>query len=89
MLVGTAAAPGEGSDSCGLEEHAKVFRHVPGRRVAIMGPLRQRLQADPLQFLGDRVVDLAGRTRLGGFDRLQDIQERVYRGMVFFPVNSS
>ena len=37
----------------------------------------ERLQADPFQFLGDRVVDLAGRTRLGGGDRLQDVPERI------------
>ena len=46
-------------------------------RVPLRRPLRQRLQADPFQFLGDRVVDLAGRTRLGGVDRLDDVQERI------------
>ena len=46
-------------------------------RVALRRPLRQRLQADPFQFLGDRVVDLAGRTRLIDDDRLDDVQERI------------
>ena len=46
-------------------------------RVPLRRPLRQRLLADPFQLLGDRVVDLAGRTRLGGVDRLDDVQERI------------
>ena len=41
-------------------------------RVPLGCPLRQRLQADPLQFLGDRVVDLAGWARLGRGDLLHD-----------------
>ena len=34
-------------------------------RVPLRRPLRQRLQADPLQLPGDRVVDLPGRAGLG------------------------
>ena len=65
-LIGEpAAATGETVPRCGLEELPQVVGHVLGRRVPLRGPLRQRLQADPFQFLGDRVVDLPGRARLG------------------------
>ena len=60
-----------------MKEQAKVFRHVLGGAVPLRRPLRECLLADPFQFLGDRVVDLAGRTRLGGGDLLDDLQERI------------
>ena len=46
-------------------------------RVPLGRPLRQRLQADAFQFLGDRVVDLARRASLGGGDLLDDFQVRI------------
>ena len=72
-----AGSAGETAPPADLEERAQVFRHVLGGVVPLRRPLRERLQADPFQLLGDRVVDLAGRTRLGGLDRLHDIQERI------------
>ena len=65
MPTGAAGAGRRDRASCGLEEQAKVFRHVPGGRVPLGRPLRQRLEADPFQFLGDRVVDLPRWTSLG------------------------
>ena len=67
-LVGAAGAAGETDAPCGLEEQAQVFGHVLGRAVPLRRPLRQRLLADPFQLLGDRVVDLAGWSGLGGGD---------------------
>ena len=46
------------------EEEPEVISHVPGGGVPFFRPLRKCFLADPFQFLGDRVVDLAGRTRL-------------------------
>ena len=54
-----------GRAGVGLEEVPQVVGQVAGRGVPLRRPLGQRLQADPLQLPGDRVVDLAGRARLG------------------------
>ena len=66
-------------DRCRLRSggSAAGLRPCPWRAVPLRRPLRQRLQADPFQFLGDRVVDLPGRTGLGGGDLLQDLRVRV------------
>src|SRR5271165_2806716 len=60
-----------------MEEHAKVVRHVPGSAVPLRRTLRERFLADPFQFLGYRVVGLAGRTSLDGRDLLQDLRVRL------------
>ena len=88
MLSGPRGAR-RGRACRGLEEHAKVFRHVLGGGVPLRRPLRECLLADPFQFLGDRVVDLPGRARLGGGDLLQDLHGANHPGMVCFPVNNS
>ena len=61
----------------GLEEVPQVLGQVAGRGVPLGRPLRQRLQADPLQLPGDRVVDLPGRAGLGRGDLLHDLGVRV------------
>ena len=53
------------------QEMPQVVGHVPGRRVPLRGPLRQRLQADAFQFLGNGVVDLPRRPGLDAADLLQ------------------
>ena len=68
---------GRSGSRSGLEEQAQVFRHVPGGAVPLGRPLRECLQADPFQFLGDRVVDLAGWASFGGGDQLHDFQVRI------------
>ena len=45
-------------------------------------------RADPLQFLGDRVVDLTEGTRLGWFDSLDHLGSES-PGTVSRPVNNS
>ena len=75
--VASWVEPGGGADRAGsgrgrpgrrlgLEEVPQVLGQVAGRAVSLRRPLRQRLQADPLQLPGDRVVDLAGRAGLCG-----------------------
>ena len=44
-----------------LDEIVQVFGHVAGRRVTIGRPLGEGLQADALELLGNRVIDLPGR----------------------------
>ena len=44
-------------------------------RVPLRRPLRERLEADPLQFLGDRVVDLPGWASLSLGHLLDDLRE--------------
>ena len=44
-----------------FQEVPEVLRHVQGRRVPLAGALGQGLEADPLQFPGHVIVDLAGR----------------------------
>ena len=39
----------------------EILGHVQGRRVPLAGALGQGLQADPFQFLGHVIVNLAGR----------------------------
>ena len=41
--------------------------------VAVGHPLRQALQADPLQLAGDGALDLPGRLRVGRDDRAEDL----------------
>ena len=60
-----------------IQEVAKVFRHVPGGRVPLGRPLRQRLQADPFQFPGDRIVDLARWASLSLSHLLDDLPQRI------------
>ena len=72
---GNRWAAGETVPPAVLEEQAKVFRHVPGGRVPLGCPLRQRLEADALQFLGDRVVDLPGWASLSLGHLLDDLRE--------------
>ena len=55
-----------------FQEQAKVFRHVLGGAVPLRRPLRECLLADPFQFLGDRVIDLAWRA---GFRRGDQVQQ--------------
>ncbi len=52
----------------------QVLAHVERRVVAVGRPLRQRLETDPLELLGDRIVDLPGRARLEHPDPLQDLR---------------
>ena len=59
--------------SDGLEKRAKVFRHVFSSAEPLRRPLRERLLADPFQFLGDRVVDLSGRASLSLGHLLDDL----------------
>ena len=63
--------------SCGLEEQAKVFRHVLGGAVPLRRPLRECLLADPFQFLGDRVIDLPRRASLSLGHLLDDLGQRI------------
>ena len=58
---GTAGASRRDRASCGLEEQAKIFRHVPSGGVPVGRSFRHRFQADAFEFLGDRVVDLPRR----------------------------
>ncbi len=55
----------------------QVLGHVAAGAVPLRGPLRQRLQADPLQLARDRVVDLAERPRLGRGDLVHHLGPRV------------
>ena len=55
----------------------QVFGHVAGRRVAVGRPLGEGLQADALQLFRDRVIDLAGRARVGAFDLIDQVGYRV------------
>ena len=61
----------------GLEEVPQVVGQVAAGAVPLRRPLRQHLLADPLQLAGDRVVDLAGRARLGGGDLVHHFGPRV------------
>ena len=70
-------AGGETEATCGLEEQAQVFRHVLGGGVPLRSPLRERLLADAFQFLGDRVVDLAGWASLSLGHLLDDLRKRI------------
>ncbi len=49
----------------------QILGHVEGGRVAIRSPLGQGLEADPLQLLGNPIVDLARRLDLLAGDLLQ------------------
>ena len=50
----------------------EVVGQLGGRLVAVGHPLRQALQADPLQLAGDRGLELPGRLRVGREDRAED-----------------
>ena len=82
LLVRAAAGGRRDRAFCGLEEQAKVVRHVPGSAVPLRRPLRECLLADPFQFLGDRVVGLPRWTRLSGCDLLHDLHDENHLGMV-------
>ena len=55
----------------------QVFGHVARRRVTVGRSLGEGLQANALQLPGDRVVDLAGRARVGASDLIDDVGDRV------------
>ena len=61
----------------GLEEVTQVVGQVQGCAVPIRGPLRNRLEADPLLLPGDGIVDLAGRAGLGVGDLIHELLIRV------------
>ena len=87
--TGTAGASRRDRASCGLEEQAKVFRHVLGGAVPLRRPLRECLLADPFQFLGDRVVDLPRWASLSRGDLLDDLQEVNHPRNGLRPVSNS
>ena len=62
---GTAAELGQ--------ERSQIVGHVAGRVVAVRGSLREGLEANPLQLLGDAVVNLPRRARFVYPDPLQNL----------------
>ena len=55
----------------------QVVGQVPGRQVALGGPLGQGFQADTFQLPGDGLIDLPRRPGLQGGDLLEQLGARV------------
>ena len=60
-----------------FEEVPQIFRQVARCAVAVGRPPGHRLEANPFELPGNRVIDLARRARIGGDDLVQQLRPRL------------